>query len=94
VPRQLFVVVDRKGRPVEAAGPAPFDGATREEAAREARATVGGFRSTWKLVLLTPRLARDLRSMAKRWGLESDGAAADRDAAPDRERGGERWRQR
>jgi hypothetical protein len=65
------VLVDAGGDPVEEAGPAPFDGRTREEAEREARATVGEFRRGWRLVGLTPRLERLLKAMAVEWGLGS-----------------------
>jgi hypothetical protein len=67
--RRLFVLVDRDGRPVEAAGPAPFDGRTREEAEREARATVREFRPDWRLVPISRRLRKSLRAMAATWGV-------------------------
>ena len=68
--RRLFVLVDETGAPVEAAGPAPFDGRTRAEAAREARSTAGRLAPGWRLVPLTSRLERALHRMAGRMGLE------------------------
>lgn len=65
----LYVVVDRYGNAVEAAGPAPFDGRTLEEAEAEARATVRDWASTWRVVHLTRELERQLRLMARRRGL-------------------------
>lgn len=62
--RRLFVLVDEEGRPVEAAGPAPFDGRTRAEAEREARATIASFEPGWHMEALTPAHERGLRAMA------------------------------
>lgn len=68
--RRLFVLVDRRGRPVPAASPAPFDGETKAEAEKEARLTVGPLRRRgWRLVPLSPRLRRALRRMAAEQGL-------------------------
>ncbi len=68
--RRLFVLVDRRGRPVRTAGAAPFDGETKREAEQEARLTVGPLRIRgWRLVPMTPRLRRALRRMATRWSL-------------------------
>ena len=67
--RRLFALIDERGVPVEAAGPAPFDGRTRVEAAREALATAGPMSPGWRLVPLTSRLERALTRMAKRVGL-------------------------
>lgn len=63
--RLLYVVVDLKGEPVEAAGPAPFDGYTSVEAEHEARATVEHWDPTWHMVELTQELAIKLVWMAR-----------------------------
>jgi hypothetical protein len=70
--RRLFVLVDADGHPVEEAGPAPFDGYTRAEAAREARETTGAWEAGWRVVPLTSRLAAALHLMALAQGIETE----------------------
>lgn len=63
--RKEFVLVDDQNRPVEAAGAAPFDGVTIEEAEAEARATVD-FQPGWHMVPVSKFLTHALKAMGRR----------------------------